>query len=127
MSLAALAFVLMASLAHAWLTVVRLRAVVAGRAKPPSVEELRAHAAAHPWGGDRTCGRWLVRAPNTRSGLESSGVVVFRCLPDGRVFGGTPDGKWQELPDNPSGKHDPGSRWWPIDRTGQPVAMPRVP
>ncbi|MDO9016579.1 MAG: hypothetical protein Q8S73_38505 [Deltaproteobacteria bacterium] len=103
-----------------------LRAILAGREKPPSVEEIVAHAAAHPWGGDPTAGRWLVRAPNLASGAECSSVVVLRHLPDGRVFCAMPSGKWIELPDNPSGVHEPGSRWWPLDGRGAPCAMPRV-
>lgn len=108
-----------------WRAARRLRFIVEGRAKPPSVEELRAHAAAHPWKGDRTIGRWLVKAPNASNGAEASGVLLLRCLPDGRCFWND-DGAWKELPDNPSGKHAPGSRWWPLTCEGAPCAIPRA-
>lgn len=96
----------------------RLRAMINGREKPPSVEEMRAHAAAHPWGGDKTMGRWIVRAEKASNGAEASAVVALQCLPDGRCLAGTPGGGWQLLPPNPDGQHDPGSLWWPIDRNG---------
>lgn len=112
---------------RAWREARRLRVILAGREKPPSVEELRAHAAAHPWAGDPATGRWLARAPNSANGAECSEVVVLRYLPDGRVFCGMPSGKWIELPDNPSGVHEPGSRWWPLGRSGAPTAWPVAP
>lgn len=104
----------------------RLLMTLAGREKPPSVEEMMAHAAAHPWAGDTTAGRWLVRAPESKSGAECSAVVVLRRRSDGRVFCGMPSGAWVELPPNPSGQHEPGSRWWPLDRNGRPCAWSDV-
>ncbi|TAK27248.1 MAG: hypothetical protein EPO40_16625 [Myxococcaceae bacterium] len=112
---------------RAWQETSRLRTILAGREKPPSVEEMRAHAAGHPWAGDRTTGRWLVRAPDAPNGAEASAVMMLRALPDGRCFASTINDDWYELPDNPGGTHAPGSRWWPLAVDGAPCAWPVMP
>lgn len=125
-----LAFVFASGIAFvAVIDCLRFERVLAGREKPPSVEEIAAHAAAHPWGGDTTSGRWLVRVPTlgVPGTAECSAVIVLQAMPDGRVLCGMPNTEWLDVPPNPLGIHEPGSRWWPLTKDGALTTIPKVP